>query len=86
MLKRVSGVMLMFSLLVGGCTTQAVGARCEANDDCNTATDTCRSEVDRTSPCSAHNCICCPVDRAAAQAIPACAPATSPTPRDAGSD
>ncbi len=74
---------LLLCLTVGGCTTQAVGQRCQQNADCNTDTDVCRNELNPGNDCDQQSCICCPSDPTAAQAVAACRPRTTPV-TDAG--
>ena len=69
---------LFLCLVVGGCTTQAVGQRCQQNADCNTDTDVCRDELNPSRECTASSCICCPSDPTAALAYSVCVPRTTP--------
>ena len=66
---------LVLALGLMSCTTQAVGARCQQDLDCNgDSSEVCRSELNPMSPCSGSACICCPSDRTLALTIPACVP------------
>ncbi len=74
-----------FSFLVAAtlaCTPQSVGQRCEREQDCNsTDGEVCRVYGSATTACEVRrdpdsgvpsSCVCCPQDRTAAEAIPAC--------------
>lgn len=66
-------------LMALGCTTQAVGERCEQDQDCNGAGgEVCRSEVNPAAACTGSQCICCPQNPDIARTIAACAPRTTP--------
>jgi hypothetical protein len=74
----------LLSLVVAAllaCSQQSSGQRCEQDQDCNAAGgDVCRNEQAPATACEGGRndggvpqaCICCPADRAAAEAIPAC--------------
>lgn len=75
---------ILFPLVVSAllaCTQQPAGHRCEQDQDCNLAGgEVCRNEQAPAMACEGSRndggvpqaCICCPSNRAAAEAIPAC--------------
>lgn len=76
---------IFFSFVVAvmlACTQQSVGQRCEQDQDCNSQSgELCRVYGSSTTACEVRrdpdsgvppSCVCCPQDRAAAEAIFAC--------------
>ena len=65
-------------LLLAGCETSPIGGRCSENADCDRsmsgATAQCYSVTSPGRPCTggSNNCVCCPVDTAAANLIDGC--------------